>query len=258
MTIRIALQLYTLRQQAAADFPATLREVAAAGYEHVEFAGCGDMAVADLRNLIDDLGLRAVSAHVPFVRFDEDVQSVVAELETLGCRYAVAPSIPQDHRGLDSIPALCERFNRWGAACREAGLRFGYHNHNWELEPRDGSTMLDRLAAGTDAALVHFQVDVYWALVSGADPAALIARLAGRAPTLHAKELASGAEPRDTTVGDGVTPWEDLLAAAATAGTEWCIVEQEDDPANAYRDIRRSLGNLRRLLGEDLAASASR
>ena len=78
------------------------------------------------------------------------------------------------------MPSLSESFNRWGDACKAAGLRFGYHNHGWELEPLDGSTMLDLLAAKTDPALVDLQIDVFWALAAGADPVSLIRRNAGR------------------------------------------------------------------------------
>lgn len=246
-TDTIALQLYTLRHQGAADFVGMLEEVAAAGYGAVEFAGYGRLKSQDLRTSIDRLGLRAISSHVPYHRFDQDLPAVIAELQALGCRYAVVPRIPPELRGIESVPTLTENFNAWGARCRKAGLRFGYHNHGWELEPLAGATMLDLLAAGTDPSLVDFQIDVYWALVAGVDPASLIARNSGRMPTLHAKELASGETSTDTTVGDGVTPWPGVLAAAAEAGVEWLIIEQEDDPDNAYRDIRRSLTNLRRL-----------
>ena len=142
---------------------------------------------------------------------------------------------------------MSESFNRWGDACKAAGLRFGYHNHGWELEPLDGSTMLDLLAAKTEPALVDLQIDVFWALAAGADPVSLIRHNAGRVPTLHAKEMTAGADEKDTTVGDGVTDWAAVMAAAKEAGTVWFIVEQEDDPANAYRDIRRSLTNLRQM-----------
>ena len=253
----IALQLYTLRKQASEDFVGMLKGVAEAGYNAVEFAGYGGLETPKLRTIIDDLGLRAISSHVPFQRLETEPGAVLEELRVLGCEYAIVPGIPKERRGIESAPYLIEHFNRWGAASKAAGLRFGYHNHGWELEPLDGSTMLDLLTSGTDAAVVDFQIDVYWAQVGGADPIALIRQLAGRVPTLHAKELARGADQQDTTVGDGVTNWPELLAAAKAAGTEWLIVEQEDDPANAYRDIRRSLANLRRLTADPGMATQS-
>jgi sugar phosphate isomerase/epimerase len=250
MSTGIALQLYTLREQASEDFTGMLKSVAEAGYGAVEFAGYGELDASALRTIIDNLGLRAISSHVPFQRMVTEPGAVLNELRVLGCYYAIVPGIPKEMRGIESAPYLIERFNQWGAASKAAGLRFGYHNHGWELEPMDGSTMLDRLISGTDAALVDFQIDIYWALVGGADPVALIRQLTGRVPTLHAKELATGADRKDTTIGYGVTPWHELMAVAKAAGTEWFIVEQEDDPANADRDIRRSLENLKRITAQ--------
>jgi sugar phosphate isomerase/epimerase len=250
MANEIALQLYTLREQANDDFVGMLTEVADAGYTAVEFAGYGGLSADALRKVIDDLGLRAISSHVGFRRFESEPAQVLEELNTLGCQFAVVPGIPQELRGVESAPYLVESFNAWGAASKAAGLRFGYHNHAWEFTPLDGSTMYDLLADGTDPALVDLQIDIYWALVAGADPVDLIRRNAGRVPTLHAKELANGADGKDTTIGDGVTDWPGVMAAAKAAGSEWFIVEQEDDSANAYRDIRRSLQNLRRITSE--------
>jgi sugar phosphate isomerase/epimerase len=248
MSAGIALELYTLREQASQDFVGMLKEVAAAGYEAVEFAGYGGIPASELRQIIDDLGLRAVSSHVGFKRFEEAPERVIEELQILGGDYAVVPGLPQDLRNPESVPALSESFNRWGEACRAADLRFGYHNHGWELAPMTGSTMLELLATNTDPQLVDLQLDVFWALSAGADPIPIIQSLAGRIPTLHAKEMSRESREKDTTIGDGLTDWTGVMAAAHEAGTEWYIVEQEDDPANAYRDIRRSLANLRRLL----------
>ncbi|MGH2533241.1 MAG: sugar phosphate isomerase/epimerase family protein [Thermomicrobiales bacterium] len=250
MTDHIALQLYTLRQQAERDFVAMLREVAAAGYTAVELAGYGPLTVAELRRTLDQLGLRAISSHVGYRRFADELDVVLEELRLLGCSYAVVPGIPRELRASPEAPArLAARFDAWGAACASAGLRFGYHNHGWEFEPRDGSNMLDLLTAKTKQDRVDVQIDIFWALTAGVDVVSLIQRHPDRVPTLHAKELAAAAAKIDTTIGDGITPWPSVLAAAAAAGTAWFIVEQEDDPDNAYRDIRRSRDSLRQLLG---------
>lgn len=256
MSANIALQLYTLREQANEDFTGMLTEVADAGYEAVEFAGYGGLSASALRAVIDNLGLRAVSSHVPFQRMETESERVLEELNVLGCRFAVVPGIPREKRGADSVAYLAERFNAWGAASKNAGLRFGYHNHAWEFEPLAGSTMFDLLAEQTDPGLVDLQIDIFWALVAGADVVELIQRHAGRVPTLHAKELASHGEPKDTTVGDGVTPWPAVMAAANAAGAEWLIVEQEDAAAQAPRDIRRSLANLRQIIAGADAVTA--
>ncbi|MGH2561066.1 MAG: sugar phosphate isomerase/epimerase family protein [Thermomicrobiales bacterium] len=249
MTDHIALQLYTLRHQAERDFIATLTEVAAAGYTAVELAGYGPLSAPELRRILDQLGLRAISAHVGYRRFANELDAVLDELCLLGCNYAVVPGIPREERASPDAPErLAAQFDAWGAACAAAGLRFGYHNHGWEFEPRDGSTMLELLSAKTTADRVALQIDIFWALTADIDVVSLIERNSGRVPTLHAKELAAASAGKDTTIGAGVTPWPSALPAARAAGTTWFIVEQEDDPDNAYRDIRRSRESLQQLL----------
>lgn len=252
MSFSIALQLYTMRELAGRDFPGMLRVVADAGYEAVEFAGYGGIPARDLRALIDGLGLRAISSHVPYKALVADAAAAIEDLSILGCQHAVIPGLPPELRGIEAVPEVARSFERIGDACRGAGLRFSYHNHGWELEPQDGGVFLDRLAGATDPSLVGFQLDVYWALVAGADPVGWVRAHPGRVPTLHAKELAAGSEHHDTPVGDGVNDWAALLPAAAASGTEWLIVEQEDDQENLARDIRRSLTNL-----SELVAAAS-
>lgn len=114
--------------------------------------------------------------------------------------------------------------------------------------------MYDLLAAQTDPAFVDLQIDVYWVMYAGLDPIELIRRHSGRVPTLHAKEMSNKPDRSDTTVGDGITPWPQLIAAANASGTQWLIVEQEDDPANTYRDIKRSFENLRNLISMTLGS----
>ena len=249
MGIDTALQLYSLRHHAEEDFPGMLGMAADAGYDAVEFAGFGGLPATELRSLLDHLGLRAVSAHVPYASLAEDPGPVIADLTTLGCAHAVVPGLPAHLRTSEHLPDLTSTFNRLGALCRDAGLRFGYHNHAWELAPSPDARFLDVLADATDPSLVNFQLDVYWALVAGIDPSTWIRAHEGRVPTLHAKELAAAGEHHhDTTVGDGLNDWPSILAAARRAGTEWLIVEQEDDQSNLPADIARSLANARRLI----------
>ena len=210
----IALQLYTLREQASEDFVGMLKGVAEAGYGAVEFAGYGGLEPPALRTIIDDLGLRAISSHVPFQRMEAEPGTVLEELNMLGCAYAVVPGIPKEMRGIESLPYLIESFNQWGAACKSAGLRFGYHNHGWEFESMNGSTMLDLLATGTDPALVDLQIDIYWALVGGADPVELIRRVAGRVPNAACQRAGDGSRPER----HHDRRWGDTLARVAGSG----------------------------------------
>ena len=244
---QIALQLYTVRQHTGQDFVGTLRQVAEMGYRAVELAGLGGLPASEVRAALDELGLRAMGAHVPFARFESDLDGVVAEMQALGCEYAIVPSMPQDRRD-DRGRALeaAELFNHWGERCRAAGLRFGYHNHAFEFAPLDGGTLFDLLVANTDPSLVALELDLFWAHDAGVDPVALLGQLGGRVPLVHVKDREAGDERADAPVGDGILPWDRLLEASAAAGAQWYIVEQ-DHPKNPLDDVRRSLQYLERM-----------
>ncbi|HEX5506173.1 MAG TPA: sugar phosphate isomerase/epimerase [Thermomicrobiales bacterium] len=243
---QIALQLYTVRADTANDFLGTLRRLAALGYRAVEFAGYGGVPVGELRAALDEYGLQAIGAHVPYDDFAARLPAVLAELRTLGCAHAVVPSFPNTRRDdAEFVRAVAATFNRWGAACRAEGLRFDYHNHRFEFAPLapGGGTLFDILATATDQALVNLEIDIAWAHVAGVDPVDLLRRHAGRVPLIHVKDLAPGEGVVDVPVGDGVLPWPRILEAAEAAGTRWYIVEQ-DHPRDPLADAERSLHNL--------------
>ena len=245
----IALQLYTLRERGATDFPWTLRAAREAGYRAVELAGYGGLSPQQLRMELDGLGLRAISAHVAHDRFAREIDRVVDELHVLGCEQAIVPSIDREQRAsVEALARVADEFNEWADRCRREHLAFGYHNHDFEFAMLDGVSILDRLAARTDPALVALQLDLYWVLVGGADPAALIQQHGSRVRSVHAKDRLAGDVELDTSVGDGTMPWPEVLGATKAAGTRWYIVEQEHLPGDPIETIRRSRENLERLL----------
>lgn len=246
-TQQIALQLYTVRELGQRDMLGTLHAVAQIGYRAVEFAGYGGVPVEEIKATIDALGIQAVSAHVPFEQWLAQPQQVIRELQTLGCTYAIVPAVAAQRRNsLAQARQLAADLNRCGAACRDARLRFGYHNHAWEFAPLDGTTLWDVLTTETDPALVALELDVFWAQAAGHDPVALTRQLGARVPLLHVKDMAAGEPRTDAPVGDGVLPWSDILAAGAAAGTAWYIVEQ-DTPRDPLADVAQSFRNLQQM-----------
>jgi sugar phosphate isomerase/epimerase len=247
---RIALQLYTLREQMARDASGALQETAAAGYKAVELVGYGNLGLHELRGQLESLGLQAFSAHIPFVQLEQELDRVVKELQLLGCIYVVIQDAPRESwSSEDAVHRLADLFNQWGRRFRDGGLYLGYHGyHNLDVEfARHGErTMFDLLAEGTRPDLLHIQLDTYWIHRLGANPVELLKQHAGRVPTLHLKDVVLGGE--DAPLGEGLVPWREVIEAARAAGTEWLIVEQEGDPENAFRDIRHSLQNLGRLV----------
>jgi sugar phosphate isomerase/epimerase len=243
----IALQLYTVRDLTSCDFIGALRQVADAGYRAVEFAGTDGVAPSDLRTALDESGIRAISAHVRLDDLRLPPQNLLAQLHTLGCAYAALAWLPPEERGsAEGAKRLAELLNEWGKTCQAEGIRFGYHNHDFEFAPLGPTTMFEILTAETDPDLVFFELDVYWAQFAGLDPADLIRHYTGRLPLLHMKDMAVG-DRSYAPVGTGVLDWPAIIDAAKAAGTEWYIVEQ-DTSTQPLEDVRTSLHNLRALL----------
>ena len=244
---QISLQLYTVREETARDMPGTLRRISEIGYPAVELAGYGDLSASDLGATLGDLGLRVSGAHVPYDSWQSDAETVLAEMQVLGCAHAIVPIAPPEHRSDEaSVARFAENLNRWGESCRGEGLNFSYHNHDFEFAPMGGSTMWNVLVRETDPSLVSFELDLYWIKCGGADPEIVLRDMGDRVSLVHLKDMAPDDTRSDLPVGEGTMPWDGLLEAANAAGVEWYIAEQ-DNPRDALEDVRISLQYLRGL-----------
>jgi sugar phosphate isomerase/epimerase len=247
---QISLQLYTVREEVSRDMPGTLRRISEIGYPAVEFAGYGGLSPVNLRRLIDDLGLRASGAHVPFDSWQNHPETVIEDMHALNCTHAIVPIAPPEHREDEaSVTRLAEGFNRWGELCRQFGITFSYHNHAFEFAPMGETTMWDVLIRETDPDLVHLELDLYWVRYGGADPETVLRDLGDRISLVHMKDMAPDEQRSDLPVGEGTMPWPELLNTADAAGVEWYVAEQ-DNPRDALEDVRTSLRHLRERASE--------
>ena len=243
--IPVALQLYTVRDQAARDFLGTLRQVATIGYAGVELAGTGGLSARGLRNALDDLGLRCVGSHIGLAQL-EDLSAVVDDNLALGNPYVVIPAIPESMRASEaSYVALAGRLNEIGTALREHGLTLAYHNHSFEFRRFGDRYALDIIYDETDPDLVKGQPDVYWFAYAGADPVAWLRGHPGRCPLIHLKDMAPSPERTFAEVGEGIIDFRPIFAASRVAGAEWYIVEQDVCARPSMESARISLQHLR-------------
>ena len=244
------MQLYTLRGLMEKDVEGTLRQVAGVGYKEVEFAGYFGRDPKALRATLDGLGLAAPSAHVPLATLRSSLGSALDAAAVLGHRYVVCPYLETADRTADSYPRLAADFNRYGEACRARGMRFAYHNHDFEFAPLpNGGRGYDLLLAGTDQALGAFEMDLYWVTFAGQDPLALIAAHPGRFELCHVKDLSrAGGGRRMADVGSGDIDFRRIYAQGAQAGVRHLFVERDDAP-DPVANIRASYAALRRVVG---------
>jgi sugar phosphate isomerase/epimerase len=243
---QIALQLYTVRRLTAGDLEGTLRHVREAGYRAVELAGLPDVEPGRLREMLDTAGLSVIGAHRSLEDLRTDLDGTLAWLSAVGSPRVIVPWLmPADRAVPVAVRRVTADLGRIADACADAGIRLGYHNHDFEFQPADGATIWDVLVAGLPAS-VELELDVYWATFAGRDPVKLIDGLGGRVRLLHMKDMTAGPTPRDAPPGDGVLPWPAIVDAGRRAGVEWYVVEQ-DEPLDPLKDVTRGLEHLKSL-----------
>ncbi|MGW3895141.1 TIM barrel protein [Micromonospora profundi] len=231
---RISIQLYTLRDQLAADLPGTLTALRRIGYRRVEHAGFVGRTAAQFRAALDAAGLRSTSGHVGIPQpFDAATwERALAEANVVGCKKVVHPYFGRDAQGRPIrdpavYRALARDLNQAGRLAERAGLDFGYHNHQLEFVPlTNGSTGFEILAGQTDPRLVHFELDLYWTWRGAHDPVDVIRANRGRVRQVHVKDL--DVEGGFADLGDGVIDFGRIFAHEREAGIEEYIVERDD------------------------------
>ena len=247
--IPLALQLYSLRDDSAKDFPAVLKSVAELGYEAVEFAGYHGHSAPELRRMLDDLGLKCAGTHtsLPTVQGDELKQT--AEFNAiLGNPYLIVSWVsPEQFGGHDGARKLGDVLSAATEAAAEFGARVGYHNHAWEFEALpDGAVPMDLVFENAHPDVI-LQVDTGNAQEGAGDPAPVIAKHKNRAVTVHLKPFAT--DFSRYFVGEDDTNWKGVFTALEGGATKYYIVEQEryPEPFTPLECVARCLTNLKKL-----------
>jgi sugar phosphate isomerase/epimerase len=244
---RIGLQLYTVRAEMARDFEGTLARVAEMGYGEVEFAGYFGRTPAQVRAALAGAGLTAPASHVPFEILREGWDGVLDTAAAAGHTGVVVPWIPQEERpDLDGWRRVADLFNGAGERARARGLRFAYHNHDFEFAPVGGQVPYDVLLEATDPALVAFEMDLYWTVKGGHGPLAYFAAHPGRFQLVHVKDSAGPPDHRMVDLGRGTIDFAAIFARSAEAGIRHWFVEH-DEPADPLAFCRDAFAYLRRL-----------
>ena len=242
----IGLQLYTVRDLMQKDVKYTLQQVAGVGYREVEFAGLFDKSAKTVAKWLGENKLTSPSSHVPLDRLKNSLQAVVDECQTLGNGIIVCPWIDESMRkSADDWRRIGADFNKIADQLQRTGLRFAYHNHDFEFKTlASGEMGYDILLKECDPKLVKMEMDLYWITKGRQDPLAYFAKWPGRFPLVHVKDMAGSGEIVD--VGKGTIDWNRIFAKRREAGIEHFYVEN-DNPKSPIDDIKVSYDYLSRL-----------
>ncbi len=236
------LQLYSLRDQFKKDVPGTLDKVKALGFKEVETASTYNLPTEQFVAMLKERGLTAVSAHFQYEALTTKTDDCVRDAKALGVKYVVCPWIPHEvgSFGEADVQRAAKDFNRVGEAFKKAGITFAYHPHGYEFRPvSEGAaeTLFDRFAAATKPEFVAFEMDVFWVVHPGQDPAKLLEKYSGRWQLMHLKDIRKGARTGvftgkapltdDVPLGTGQVDWPKVLSTAAKTGVKHYFVEDE-------------------------------
>lgn len=232
MPMKLALELYSVRDLYREDFDACLQKVAKIGYVGVECFGEPFLPADDVKRMLDKHGLALAGWHTPIDLLEGDAFiKTVAYFHRVGCTRAIVPFMPPEvFESRASVLAFAERMNAISQRLAQHKIALGYHNHGAEFVPLEDGTLPWALLM--DNTNILAQLDNGNALTSctpGLNVTKLVGQWPGRAITIHAKPY-SHKDGLETMIGEDDIDWDAFLYAAEhTGGTEWVIVEYEEE-----------------------------
>lgn len=247
----LGIQLYSIRDDMKLDPVGTLKKLAAIGYENVEHANYIDrkfygFTPIDFKKVLDDLGLKMPSGHTVMSDkhwdkakndFTDEWKKTVEDAAIVGQHFVISPWMDEGLRkNYDSLVAFLNLFNKSGELCSKAGLKFGYHNHDFEFKySLNGKQVYDIILENTDPALVIQQIDIGNMYGAGGRALDILKKHPGRFASMHVKDEIKSAgkgEMNDayesTVLGKGVLPVKEIIDLfKKDGGTTDFIIEQE-------------------------------
>ncbi len=246
------VQLYSVREDMRKDPLATLKAVAEMGYKNVEHANYVNrkfygFTATEFKKILNDLGMKMPSGHTVMGAshwdatkkdFTDSWKYTIEDAAVVGQELVISPSLESGLRkSKDDMLRFMEVFNKSGELCKKSGMRFGYHNHDFEFTQMMGTeTMYEVMLNNTDPSMVTQQFDMGNLYGTGADALAIVKKYPGRFVSMHVKDeikRANGNGYESTILGKGVQLVKEIVEEGLkNGGTTHLIVEQE-----AYQGI---------------------
>ena len=254
------VQLYSVRDDMKKDPLGTLQQLSKMGYKHVEHANYVDRkfygySAKEFRKVLNDLGLKMPSGHTVLGKqhwddakkdFTDAWKYTVEDAATMGQMYVISPSLENNLRkNLDDLKRFMEVFNKSGELCKKSGMKFGYHNHDFEFSEKFGDVLMhDIILQNTDPKLVIHQLDIGNLYNGGAKALDVMSKWPGRFQSMHVKDeikASGGNEHYESTIlGTGIVPVKEVIdLGRKSGGTKHFIIEQESYQGKAPLDCAR-------------------
>lgn len=257
----LGVQLWSIREDMGKDTPGTVKALSNMGYREVEGFGYSDgkmfgMPIADFSKLLKDNGISMPSSHVMFTSksFDaasksltDSAKKAIDDAAAIGQKYVVCPYMIDEDRA--AVADMVKVFAAAGEYAKKAGLRFGYHNHDFEFTKRgpDNRLIVEWLLHEVDPKLMAMEMDIYWVAFAHHNPLDWINLYPGRWELCHAKDMAKTEKRESIEVGDGSIDFTAIFKQSQKAGLKYYIVELENYVTTPLEGVKRARQNLLKL-----------
>jgi len=231
----IGLQLYTLRDVIGNDPKGVLKKIADAGFTNLEAYSYSEGKIFGLdykefNQHAKSLGMKITSGHYPLglAQNLEAWEKAVVDAKAIGQEYMVVPYINAPERtSIDNYKSICAALNKAGEVCNKHGVRFGYHNHDFEFIKLEDQIPYDVMLKELDPKNVGMEMDLFWVVYAGYDPLAYFAKYPGRFEQWHVKDMDKDDRNKNADVGTGTIDWKPIFAKAKESGMKRFYIEQE-------------------------------
>jgi len=236
------VQLYSFRDGMLADPKKTLEQIASLGFKEIESAGSSKgyyygLTPSEMASTCKQLGMSLTSGHV---HLDDKFEQTMEDALASGQEYLICSSLPTEGQTIDNYKSVAEQFNIAGEACKKRGLKFGYHNHEYEFESENGEVLYDVLMDNTQEDLVHMELDLGWVVVAEKDPLHYFKKYPGRFPLWHLKDM-NMHEKVSTEFGKGILDIDLMLKNKELSGVKHIYIEQEEYANNPFKSMQYNM-----------------
>ncbi|MFI5094837.1 MAG: sugar phosphate isomerase/epimerase family protein [Candidatus Acidiferrales bacterium] len=231
----IGCQTWPVRDMIAKDFPGTIKQLAAAGFQTIElcspvgyedsgFAGLAKYKGAELRKILSDEGVSCISSHFGIEELRKDMAGRIAWAKDVGLTQMIVPSLDGPKKPtMDDVKRAADEYNKMGAESAKAGIQQGLHNENFELTMVEGKRTYDLLLGLLDPKFVNFQFQIS-TISQGYDAAEYFTKYPGRFFSMHVQGW-SATTKKIVAVGQDTLDWKKIFTAAKTGGVKNYFVE---------------------------------
>ncbi|MFD1140898.1 sugar phosphate isomerase/epimerase family protein [Larkinella insperata] len=249
------VQLFSVRTILPNDPKGVMTDLAKMGYKQFEsFSGAKGflwgMEPKEIKSFLDGLGVNMISTHFNYggvVNKPDELKKQIEMAHEAGLKYMLCPYIGAQ-KSWDDWKKIADRFNEVGEQVSKAGLKFGYHNHDYSFKPLDGKLPQDFLLENTDPKHVVFELDLCWIDVAGVDTAAHLKKYGKRYELCHIKDYKKeGGKPVQDDLGKGTVDFKKTLRLALASGIDYYIVEQEEYPQSPLVSLKNDAEYMKKL-----------